>query len=177
MNSTDSMDSPDLIAVAKVVKPRGIKGELVCELLTDFPERFNGLETVTAKLPDGETRELKIEDHWFQQDRLVLKFAAVDSIDEAETLRDAEICIAEAEAVKLEDGEFYDWQLQGCTVETGDGQTVGEVIELLRTGGTELLVIKGEKEYLVPFATSICVEVDIEKRRIVIDPPEGLLEF
>ncbi|HTH51960.1 MAG TPA: ribosome maturation factor RimM [Pyrinomonadaceae bacterium] len=167
----------ELVAVAKVVKPRGIKGEVACDLLTDFPERFDGLENVIAILPDGTRRELKIEEHWFQQDRLVLKFEGVDSMDDAELIRDAEICVREDEVVKLEEGEFFDWQLEGCEVETIAGQQVGKVVELMRTGGTELLVVKGEKEYLVPFANAICVEVDVEGKRIIIDPPDGLLEF
>lgn len=63
-------------------------------------------------------------------------------------------------------------------VETVDGETIGTVREIMRTGGTEVLLIDGpEKELMVPFAESICVEVDIENKRIVVDPPEGLLEF
>ncbi|MFL6374856.1 MAG: ribosome maturation factor RimM [Pyrinomonadaceae bacterium] len=169
--------SDDLVAVARIVKPRGIRGELASEVLTDFPERFDGLAEVTAKLPDGSKRGLTIEEHWFHQDRLVLKFAGVDSMDEAETLRDAEICVPEDEAVELEDGEFFDWQLEGCEVATTDGQLIGTVRELMRTGGTEILVVKGDKEYLIPFAKSICIVVDVEAKRMVVDPPEGLLEF
>jgi 16S rRNA processing protein RimM len=167
----------DLIAVARVVKPRGIKGELACEILTDFPKRFEGLDHVTAVLPDGANRELKIEDHWFQNGRLVLKFEGIDSIDDAELLRNADICVPETDSVDLEEGEYFDWQLTGCKVKTVDGQEIGEVVEMMRPGGTELLVVKGEKEYLIPFATSICTEVDIAERLIIIDPPEGLLEF
>jgi len=167
----------ELVAVARVVKPRGIKGEVACEMLTDFPERFEGLESVTAVLPDGGKRELTIEEHWFQQDRLVLKFTGVDSIEDAETLRNAEICVSENNVVELAAGEFFDWQLEGCEVTTTDGQAIGNVRELMRTGGTEILVVKGDKEYLIPFAESICVEVDIDNKRIVIDPPEGLLDF
>lgn len=167
----------ELVAVARVVKPRGIKGEVACEMLTDFPERFDGLENITAVVPDGGKRELTIEEHWFQQDRLVLKFTGVDSIEDAETLRNAEICISENNVVELAAGEFFDWQLEGCEVTTTDGQAIGNVRELMRTGGTEILVVKGDKEYLIPFAESICVEVDIDNKRIVIDPPEGLLDF
>jgi len=151
---------------------------MVAEVLTDFPERFDSLQEVTAVLPDGEHRELSLENAWFQKERIVLKFARVDSIEEAELLRNAEICIDEAQAVELEDGEFFDWQLEGCEVVTLTGEAVGRVRELLRTGGTEVLIIGGDgREVLVPFAESICVDVDIEKKRIVIDPPEGLLEF
>ena len=149
----------------------------MAEVLTDFPERFDDLKTVTAVLQNGGRRELKIENAWFQNDRIVMKFAGVDSIEAGDELRDADICVPESDAVELEEGEFFDWQLEGCTAVTVDGETLGTVKELLRTGGTEVLVIEGEKEYLVPFAESICTEVDIENKRIVIDPPEGLLEF
>src|SRR6478672_2290920 len=108
-------------------------------MLTDFPERFEGLENVTALLPDGSRRELKIAEHWFQQKRLVMKFTGVDSIEDAETLRDAEICVGEEHAVELADDEFFDWQLEGCNVETIDGRALGKVTELMRPGGTEIL--------------------------------------
>ena len=168
----------DLVAVARVVRPRGLKGEVMAEMLTDFPERFDGLEKVTAVLPDASRLELKIEDHWFQNERLVLKFADHDSIESAELLRNAEICITESEAVDLDEDEFFDWQLEGCRVETVDGETIGSVREVQRTGGTENLLVDGEsKTYLIPFAESICVEVDVNKKLITIDPPEGLLEL
>ena len=168
----------DLVAIARIVKPRGLRGEVVAEILTDFPERFEGLETVTAVLPDAGHRELKIEEHWFQSGRVVLKFAGIDSIESGETLRNAEICVAESDAVELEADEYFDWELAGCRVETVDGVEVGTVREIMRNGGTEILVVDGrEKEYLIPFAETICPEVDVEKRLIRIDPPEGLLDF
>lgn len=168
----------ELVVIAKTVRTRGLKGELVADLLTDFPERFEGLEDVTAVMPSGDRRELKIEDFWFQKERIVLKFAGFDSVEAAETLRNAEISVSETETVELDDNEFFDWQLEGCEAETIDGQAIGTVKELMRTGGTEILIVAGdEKEYMIPFAASICVEVDIENKRIVVDPPEGLLEF
>lgn len=167
----------ELVAVAKVARPRGIKGEVVADVLTDFPDRFEALEDVTAVMPDSSRRELTIEGHWFQSGRIVLKFAGIDSIEAAETLRNAEICVPESEAVELEEGEYYDWELAGCVVETVEGETIGTVRELMRTGGTELLVVDGAKEFLIPFAEAICVEVDIENKLIKVDPPEGLLEF
>ena len=106
-----------------------------------------------------------------------MKFAGIDSIEAGDELRNADICVPESDAVDLEEGEFFDWQLEGCSAVTVDGETLGTVKDLMRTGGTEVLVIEGEREYLVPFAASICIEVDIENKRIVVDPPDGLLEF
>ena len=168
----------DLVAIAKIARPRGLKGEVFAETLTDFPHRFEGLEDVTAVLPNSERRRLIIEDHRFQNDRLVLKFAGLDSIEAAEALREADICVTESDAVELEEGEYFDWQLEGCSVESIDGQMLGVVRELQRTGGTENLLVEGSgKDYLVPFAESICYQVDIDNKLIRIDPPEGLLEF
>ena len=168
----------ELVAVARIVRPRGLKGELVAEMLTDFPERFEGLRSITAVKPDGERLGLKIEEHWFQQGRIVLKFAGYDSVETAEDLRNAEICIGEDQAVELEPDEFYDWQLVGCSVETIDGEPIGTVTDVMRTGPSELLVVAGEgKEHLIPFVAAICVEVDMNGKLIKIDPPEGLLEF
>ena len=168
----------ELVAIAKIAKPRGLKGEVVADLLTDFPERFEGLEEVTAVGADGGLSELKIENAWFQNGRVVLKFQGVDSIDAAEEWRNAEICVAESEAVELESDQFYDWQLAGCEVKTVTGEAIGNVREVMRTGGTENLVVAGEtRDFLIPFAETICVEVDIAGKRIVVDPPEGLLEF
>ena len=172
------MNSTDLVAIANIVRTRGLKGEVVADLLTDFPERFEMLDMVTAVRGSGNRFELEIEKFWFQNSRVILKFKGFDSVESAESLRNTEICVLESDAVKLKDGEFFDWQLAGCEVETIDGTEIGKVRELMRTGGTELLVVQGEeKDYLIPFVQAICVEVDIENKKIRVDPPDGILEF
>lgn len=168
----------DLVAVAKITKTRGLKGQVVCDILTDFPERFDELGDVIVVLPDGTQRELKIEEHFFQNGRVILRFSGYDSIETSEVLRGAEVCVPESNAVELDEGAYFDWQLTGCLVETLDGAPIGKVTGLMRTGGTELLVVNGEvKEHLIPFAEAICVEVDVDHSLIKIDPPEGLLDF
>ncbi len=168
----------EMIAIAKTTKTRGLRGELVADLLTDFPERFDNLARVFAVCADGKTSELELEKFWFQKNRVILKFKDVDSIEAAEMWRNCDICIPETEAVKLETGEFFDWELEDCEVETVEGEKLGKVKELMRTCGTEILVVKGaEKEYLIPFAETICVDVDIENKLIRVDVPDGLLDF
>jgi len=168
----------DLVAIARLSKPRGLRGEIVADILTNFPERFENLKLVLLVRPDGKRAEIEIEKFWFQKNRIVFKFANFDSIEAAETLRNCEICIAETEAVELEADEFFDWELEGCAVETVEGERIGTVKELMRTGGTEILVVAGEqKEYLIPFAETICTSVDVENKLIKVDAPEGLLDF
>ena len=170
----------DLVFVARVAKPRGLKGEVAADLLTDFPERFEWLEELIAVFPNGERRTLKLEDQWFHAGRVILKFEGFDSPEEAAALAGCRLAVPESEAVELEEGEFYDWQLEGCRVETVEGREVGTVREVLHTGGeANVLVILDErgKENLVPLALSICVEIDVEGKLIRVDAPEGLLEL
>lgn len=170
----------DLVAVAHAVKTRGLRGELVAELLTDFPERFEGLENLIAVAPDGKRRVLKLEEHWFQSGRIILKFAGYDSIEEAATLVGYEFAVPENERVELSADEFYEWELAGCRVESIEGEEIGRVREVLRTGGVEMLVVDNEakgREHLIPLAEEICVEINVEQKLIRVDAPEGLLEF
>lgn len=171
----------ELVAVARAAKTRGLRGELVADLLTDFPERFEELEELIAVAPDGKRTTLFLEDHWFQGGRIVLKFAGYDSIEAASALIGYEFAVPETERVELEEDEFYDWELIGCRVETVEGEELGLVSEVLRTGGdAEVLVVEkadAKREHLIPLAETICVEIDIENKLIRVDPPEGLLEF
>ena len=122
---------------------------------------------------------MTVEEHWFQGNRIVLKFEGYDSPEEATALVNHELAVPEDEAVELEDDEFYDWQLEGCRVETVGGAEVGAVEEVLHTGGdAPVLLIRGadKREHLVPLVESICTEIDIERKRIRVDAPEGLIE-
>ncbi len=171
----------DLVAVAIVVKTRGLRGEVVADLLTDFPERFENLETLLAVKPDGKRETLTLEEHWFQGKRIILKFAGYDSIETASALIGYEFAVPESERVELPEDEFYNWELTGCEVETIDGERIGRVVDVMRTGGVEMLVVESAKDekrdHLIPLAGTICVEIDIKQKRIRIDAPEGLLEM
>lgn len=179
MNSASQDNRDDLIIVARAVRTRGLKGELVAELLTDFPERFEDVSELTGVAANGERKQLELESYRFQNDQMVLKFAGYDSIDEAKTLVGFSFGLPEAERVELEPDEFYDWELEGCSVENKLGERVGKVREVMRTGGVELLVIEDDarREVFVPMAESIVTEIDIPRKRILIDPPEGLLDL
>jgi 16S rRNA processing protein RimM len=180
MSGAEELAGVELVTVARVARPRGLKGEVACDLLTDFPERFAGLEELVAVFPGGERRRLKLEGHWLHAGRVILKFEGFDSPEEASALAGCELAVPESEAVELEEGEFYDWQLEGCRVETVGGVHVGTVREVLHTGGeAPVLIIHDEagRENLVPLAESICVEIDIAARLIRVDAPEGLLEL
>ena len=144
--------------------------------MTDFPERFESLQNVLVK--GDETREFLIEGYSFHKNRITLKFRGVDSIDDADLLRNMDVCVRESEAVELEEDEFFDWDLEGCAVVTKDGVGIGTVTDVFRAGENVNLVVAGpEKEHMIPFVKVICPEVDIDSKKITVDLPEGLLEF
>jgi 16S rRNA processing protein RimM len=175
-----SLDELDLVIVARAVKTRGLKGELVAELLTDFPDRFADISSLIAVGPQGIRRSVELESHWFQQGRVVLKFAGYDSIETAKELVGFDFAVAEGERVELEDGYFYDWQLEGCLVENNEGAKIGTVKEVRRLGGEiDMLAVEDADgvSRLIPLVEGIVLEVDIAGRKIRIDPPQGLLEL
>ncbi|MFL6214093.1 MAG: ribosome maturation factor RimM [Blastocatellia bacterium] len=167
------------VVIARIAKARGIRGEVACDVETDFPERFGQLERVTVWMPNDSRLSLSIENHWFHQGRVILKFAGYDTMTAAEQLAGGRLVISEADALELEEDEFYQYDLIGATVVANEGRVVGQVVRLLETGSAVLLVVEGDdkREVLIPFVDEICTEVDIDARRISINPPEGLLDL
>jgi 16S rRNA processing protein RimM len=182
----------EFVTVAKVVKTQGRIGEVAATLLTEFPERFATRKKLfalgEAKLSEAklegarssvavQRRELQLEEHWFHKGMVILKFAGVDSITDAEALMGCEIQIPRSERAELAAGEIYVSDLVGCTV-TDAGREIGQVRDVQFSGGeAPLLVIQGEKEYLVPFAAAYLEHVDIESKRLSMKLPEGMLEL
>jgi 16S rRNA processing protein RimM len=168
----------ELIVVARAIRTRGLKGEIVAELLTDFPERFERISAIFA-VSAGTKKSLELENHWIQNDRVVLKFAGYDDIESAKSLIGFDFALPAAERMKLSENEYYDWELEGCSVVIKGGPTLGIVRGLVRTGGVELLAVEDDsaQEHLIPMVQSIVVEIDIQRGKVLIDPPEGLLDL
>jgi len=174
----DHTGSDDLILIARAVRTHGLKGEIVAELLTDFPQRFEDIDQLVLVSPSGERKLVELENYWFQKNRVVLKLADYNDVDGAKELVGYDFALPESDRVPLEEDEFYDWELEGCAVKVGD-KSIGQVQSVLKTGGAEILVIADDsgKEQLVPLAAEIVVKIDTAARVILIDPPEGLLEL
>ena len=169
----------DEVVIARIVKARGVHGEVACDVETDFPERFASLANVTVRMPDTTCLTLAIENHWFHLRRVIVKFEGYDTMTMAGTLVGGRLVIPDRDELPLDDDQFFERRLVGSAVITITGHEVGRVTSLMRTGGTDLLVIEGSggREHLVPFADAICIEVDVKAKRITIDPPTGLLEL
>ncbi len=174
----DPEAQPSFIAIARIARTRGNRGEVLADLYTDFPDRFNALEKVWLEFADGRRLMVSIEDAWEHKGREVLKFAGIDDIGAAEAFIGCWVQVPSEEAVKLPEGTYFDHDLIGCVVQNTQGTDVGIVDDVLRIAENSLLVVKGSgREYLIPAVESICIRVSIEEKRILIDPPEGLLDL
>jgi 16S rRNA processing protein RimM len=118
---------------------------------------------------------MEVEHAWMHGDQLILKFAGVDTISAAEKLAGAEVAIPFEQRAALDEEEVYQSDIIGCEVFDAAGRSLGIVTDFQETGGTPLLQV-GE-DLLIPFAKSICTKIDLENKRIVVDPPDGLLEL
>jgi 16S rRNA processing protein RimM len=161
-----------------VLGPQGRRGEVAAELHTSFPERFVGRRELLGLAADGSRRELQLEEHWFHKGHVILKFAGVDSISEAERLAGMELQIPEDQRAELEAGAAYISDLVGCSVFDCD-RLIGTVCEVrFGAGEAPLLVIRGgEQEFLVPYAEAFLKHTDLAARRIEMELPEGLVEL
>ena len=157
--------------------PQGRRGEVAAELHTSFPERFAERHELSGLAADGSRRELRLEEHWFHKGHVILKFAGVESISDAERLAGLELQIPAEQRAELEEGAAYVSDLVGCSVLNGDA-LVGTVADVqFGAGEAPLLVVKrGEQEYLVPYAEAFLKSTNFAARRIEFELPEGLLE-
>ena len=172
------MRDGEFITIAKVAKTQGRIGEVAAALFTDFPERFATRKRLFALSGTKENarRELQVENHWFHKGQVVFKFAGVDSISQAEELIGCELQVPLSERAELENDAVYLSDLKGCTV-YDQGRAIGTVEDVqFGSGEAPLLVVKGQKEYLVPFAGEFIERIATEEKRLEMKLPPGLLE-
>jgi 16S rRNA processing protein RimM len=167
----------DLVLVGVVARTHGHRGAVIVNPETDFPEeRFRAGATVWMRR-GGLVTPVAIREAWFHQGRPVLTFEGVVSMTDAEPLRGAELRVPEDALHPLPEGSYYQFRLVGCVVVTVDGEPVGEVRAVEGDAGGQRLVVDAPAgEVLVPFVAPICTSIDVDGRRIVIDPPDGLLD-
>jgi 16S rRNA processing protein RimM len=169
----------EFVTIALVTKTQGRNGEVAAALFTDFPERFSERRRLFAVNQAGKRlrRELELENHWFHKGGVVLKFVGFDSISEAESLIGCEIQIPLAERAALPGDSVFVSDLVGCTV-TDSGREIGRIKDVsFGAGEAPLLVIEGEKEYLIPFAAAYIERIRTSDKRLEMRLPEGMLEL
>jgi 16S rRNA processing protein RimM len=167
-----------MVVVGRVARTHGLRGEVAVEPETDFPEaRFAPGKTVYA-MAGTAMRALVIEHVREHKGRPLVTFEGVESIEAAEALGRAELRVPLEDLEALPPGQYRHLDLVGCAVETAAGEAVGRVLRVEGAATSSRLVVGGARgEVLVPLAAEICVSIDPAAGRIVIAPPDGLLDL
>ena len=163
----------DFIVIGQITKPHGVRGELRVKPHTDEPERFTWLEQVYV----GETARslMLVEKARVHQGMILLKFTAVNDRTAAEALRGEWLMVPEDEALPLEEGEYYLFQLEGLSVFTDDGEDLGVLTSIIETGANHVFVVQGAQgELLLPDIDEVVQEIDFENCRMVVKLLPGL---
>ena len=167
----------NMALVGRIARAHGIRGQVIVNPETDFPdERFQpGAELFIER--GGTVESLTVTTARFHRARPVIGIAGVETMNEAATLAGQELRVPLDRLTALPAGTFYRHDLIGCRVETADGRAVGIVRDVEGTLTGSRLVVDGDRgEVLIPLVSAICTAVDAASKRIVIDPPDGLIE-
>jgi 16S rRNA processing protein RimM len=197
----NTSSQPQFVTVARILRPRGNKGEVSAELLTDFPERLKNFRELFLARNSGEPRGVALTSFWVDRNHpghAVFHFAGISSISEVETLRGLEIQIPFEQRVTLPAGSYFVSDLIGCSVFENSSASpalssspcslddapslLGKVRDIYFPGenqpGTPLLAVDTSSgEMLIPLAEDICTRIELAPRRIEVSLPEGLRDL
>ena len=163
---------PDRLLAGVVGKPHGLRGEVYVEPISDDPRRFEP----GSALARGDGGVLVVEDARVHRNRLLVKFEGIDDRDAAETLR-GPLYVSGDDLRPLAEGELWTFELTGCEVVTAAGERVGEVARVVPGAAHDLLEVTTRGgDALVPMVKEIVVAIDLDGRRVTVDPPAGLIE-
>ncbi|HVF21154.1 MAG TPA: ribosome maturation factor RimM [Mycobacteriales bacterium] len=165
------------LVVGRIGKAHGVKGEVSVDVRTDDPERrFVVGERLSTDPDRGDLEIVGVRAH---HGRLLIAFRGVSDRNAAESLRGTLVVVDSSTVGETGPDEWWDHDLVGLRVELGDGAPLGEVTEVVHLPGNDLLAIKRDdgREALIPFVAEIVPIVDVRGGRVVVEPPEGLLDL
>ncbi len=166
----------DYIKVGRIINTHGIKGELKIFPLTDDISRFDDLKTVYL----GDNKEkVEIEEVKYHKGLVIIKFKEFDNINQVLRFKDDFVFIDIKDKVQLPKDHYFIFDIVDCTVYDTEGQEIGIVTDVLQYSSNDVYVVKDKvknKEYLIPAVKQFIVDIDIENKKIIIDPIEGMIE-
>lgn len=182
-SKTEERNLPERVTVGRVLRPHGLRGDVVVEVLSDVPERLAagsrlGAVADTALAAAGKAAiELEVAASRAHNAGRLLRFAGRDDRDAVEELRGLWLTVERAAVPAPPAGTYYHYQLIGCRVRDAEAGELGEVVDLVEDGGGLLLLVSdGARQVPVPFVASFLAEVDVAGGRIELALPPGFLE-
>lgn len=168
----------ELLLVGRVARAHGNKGHVIVNLETDFPEERFQAGQVLMVGPEERAEPRRIRHVRFHNGRPVIALEGVETMNDAEALAGADLRMSTGAIGPLPANTFYRHDLVGCEVRDARQRVIGEVTDVEGSLGQNRLVVQGRHgEVLIPMVAGICVEIDVAAKRIVVNPPEGLLDL
>ena len=166
------------LRVGVIVKTHGIRGEVKVYPTTDSPDRFDEVREIILK-QNNHTRYLEVEKARYFRNLVILKFKGIDSINDVEAFRGAELYVDRKYGVPLEEGEYYIADIIGLKVITDDGNELGTVRDVLETGANDVYIVDAPsgKEILLPAIRQCILNVDLTQDIMTVHLLEGLLDL
>jgi 16S rRNA processing protein RimM len=171
------MHQPELryLAIGKVVRAHGLRGELSVSVLTEFPERFETTAWVYLGGP-YEAVPYRVAGYRWHQQNVLLTLDGITDRTQAEQFKSQYVQVPIEEAVPLPEGEVYLYQLIGLQVFTAAGELLGAITDVLETGANDVYVVSnGDREILLPAIPSVVLAVDVPAGRITVELIDGLI--
>ena len=173
-------DQPLYLLLGEILRPHGVRGELKMRIFTDYPERLiKDIKTLYLgqDANDTDAMPFTVKSARFHKEYLLLTLSEINGRDEAETLRGQKVMVDIDNAVPLEDGEYYLYQLVGLTVKTTDDVELGQIKDVIETGANDVYIVKGRAygELLLPAHDETIVSINFDDNIIIMELPEGLL--
>jgi 16S rRNA processing protein RimM len=170
----DGQTEPRYLAVGRIARPWGVRGELKVEILTEDPARFEWLETVYV---GPRFTPYRLESSRQHLGAVLLKLAGCDDRNAAEALRGLVVQVPIKDALPLEEGEYWVHQILGLEVWTTEGELLGVVREVLETKANDVYVVQDRvgRQVLIPALKSVVLDINLEARRVLVALPEGLV--
>lgn len=165
---------PEYLIVGRVVRPHGVRGDIAMKIMTDYPERLTDIETLYIG-PDVEPYIIeRVRSHKIG---LLIKFKEINSRDEAEALRDQFVYVHISNAIPLEEGEYYLYELEGIRVVTDEGEELGTLTDYIETGANDVYIVSKPEggEILLPAIPDVIKDVNLEEKVMTVKLLEGLV--
>ncbi|MBQ7567707.1 16S rRNA processing protein RimM [bacterium] len=165
----------ELVAIGKILRPHGVRGEMRTLILTDFPDRFFDTQEVFFLSPDRKkVKRFELVNARYHANWILLKFAGIDTPEAVSEYRHWLITVPQDELVELEEGEYWHFQLEGLQVEDENGQQLGTLKEVVETPGHDLYAVQPPrgKEILIPAVKEFILSVDLDSGKMVVRLPQ-----
>jgi 16S rRNA processing protein RimM len=175
---SEPLEQPEFLLLGEILRPHGIRGELRMRVLTDYPERIAKLGQVhLGRSARGTATIYTVEHLRMHKQYGLLKLTGFDDRDEADKLRGLYVMVRVEDAVPLDEGEYYLYQLIGLAVSTTDGQDLGTIKDVLETGANDVYILDSPTygEVLIPATEETIIEMNIDAGTMTVKLPDGLL--